>query len=206
MPTGPAAHDRIRRLLLAVPNRRRVYEAICHRPGTHLRRIAKDLGLAIGSVEHHLRQLERHGLVRSHHEGRRRTYRADGVFAPEDAPLLHALGKPNWARILHLLAQTGGADAAAVADGLGMAQDNASYHLRRLRDRGLVEHLRVGRISLYAARSPERILVLDRMLRPVEPDGRLADATFVHLIARAATSREDTPGTLAGAWPLAWTA
>lgn len=186
MPTSAAdPADRTHRLLLAAPNRRRVFEAISRRPGTHVRRLSRELRMALGSVEHHLHQLEKHDLVFSHSEGRRRTFYASGAFDPVDAGALHALSKPLWADILRCLALREDCSVSYVAGHCGIPVANASYHLRRLRRAGLVDQQRIGRRRLYFARDPERIIRLMPWALPDTEDARPADPCFTAIVRRA---------------------
>lgn len=148
--------EAIERLLLRVPNRRRVFEAVVAFPGTHARLLSRELGMALGVVEHHVRHLEKHDLVFAHRHGRRRTLYAAGRIDPEDARVLHVLRKPVWGQLLQaLLEQDQG--VSELAAGVGLAPATVSYHLRRLRADGLLEHLRAGREAAYIVRDPVRI-------------------------------------------------
>lgn len=171
----------LRRLLLQVPNRRRVYEAIVATAGTHVRRMSRELRMALGVVEHHVRQLESHGLVFSHQTGRRRTYYATGQVQSDDAGLVHALRKPVWGDVAAaLLAREQG--VAALARRLGLPPTTASYHLRRMRDAGLLENLRVGRESVYLVREPERVR---RVLSTLRPQHARGPGGLAGVVARA---------------------
>lgn len=177
--------DAMRRLLLRVPKRRRVYEAVVACPGTHARRLSRELAIALGVVEHHVRQLERHGLVFAHRQGRRRTLYAAGQVDPADARILHALRKPVCGDLLEALLQ-GGEGPAPLARRLALPGATVSYNLRRLRALGLVEHLRAGREGAYFLRDPGRVARLVATHRPPPvADGHGLDPTFASLLQRA---------------------
>ncbi len=164
--TDPAAAAQ--RLLLRVPKRRRVFEAVVACPGTHARQLSRDLGMALGVVEHHVRHLERHGLLFAHQAGRRRTLYAAGQVDPQDARVLHVLRKPTWCR---LLAALGGGEAsvADLAARVGRPPATVSYHLRRLRDLGLLGHVQAGREAAYFLLDAERVARLLETVRPADP-------------------------------------
>lgn len=155
----------VHRLLLRVPKRRTVFEAIVACPGTHARRLSRDLGMALGVVEHHVRHLERHGLVYAHQAGRRRTLYAVGHVSPEDAPVLHLLRKPTWCRMLVALARAEHG-VTELASALSLPPAMVSYNLRRLRALGVLGHVRAGREAAYYLREPERVR---RLLEAVQP-------------------------------------
>jgi predicted transcriptional regulator len=60
--------------LFASDNRRSILEYIRNNPGIYLRKIAKDLGLAIGDTQYHICVLQREGLIRSFKYGMYRHY------------------------------------------------------------------------------------------------------------------------------------
>ena len=77
-----------------------------------------------------------------------RSLGADGARAVAD--LFAVLGDPSRARILHLL--TVSAEALCVCDMalvLGMSVSALSHQLRALRERGVVQREKVGRIAYY---------------------------------------------------------
>jgi predicted transcriptional regulator len=185
------ASDSVRRLLLRVPKRRRVFEAIVACPGTHARRLSRDLGIALGVVEHHLRHLERHGLLYAHQQGRRRTLYATGHIDPVDARIIHALRKPVWCRLLAALAgqERGLPDLALELD---LPPATVSYHLRRLRTLGLVDHLRVGREGAYLLLDHARVARLMEGFRPDSHEGAPHPA-LAGLVQRALALRPPRP-------------
>lgn len=183
MASGQHPNPTIRRFLLQLPNRRRVYEAIVASPGLHGRRMARDLEMALGVVEHHLRQLTKHELVFFHEMGRRRTYYAVGHVEPEDARWIHALRKPNWGALLERLAR----DEAAVgglAQQVDLPPQTVSYHLRRLHAAGLVNHVKVGRESVYGLADSPRVARLIAAYHP-EAQASVPDACLEGLVQRA---------------------
>lgn len=199
----PSHHaERIRRLLLAVPNRRRVFEAISHVPGTHLRRLSRELRLAIGSVEHHLRQLERHGLVFSYRAGRRKSYFETGALEPQDAAILHALRKPSWGRSLERLLERGEAEPSQIARDTGISPDAASYALRRMCAAGLVDRVHVGRYSVYALSDPDRVRRLQSLVqRPSSVPGPPLDHPIFGTLIRRAQDHRPPPSRIRPASP-----
>jgi len=120
--------------------RSRLHEAIRADPGVSFGRLARLLGLAHGAAQHHLRQLEAHGLVRRAREGRTTHYYPAGprfespvALAPARRALLDAL-RAEPGLTLNDLAQRNGHRPQSVWD-----------HLDRLRRAGLVFAERRGR-------------------------------------------------------------
>lgn len=175
----PDHAETLRRLLLRVPNRRRVHDAIVATPGTHARRLSRDLGMALGVVEHHVRVLERHDVVYAHRSGRRRGLFASGAVSAVDAAILHGLRKQAWRDVAVALLD-GERSVSDLSRRFGEPPTSVSYRLRRMRDAGLLDNLRVGRESVYLLRDPEAVRrVIARHFCPAPDDG------FVALVQRA---------------------
>lgn len=127
------------------PVRREAFDAIQANPGIHHKEIARLLGKGQGTVTHHLRRLEGAGRVRAVRQGRYTCYFAKGTV---DHRLHSAAGALRAAPAQHLLADIvaapglGGPELFARAS---VAQSTLQYHLKRLRDEGLVENRRDGR-------------------------------------------------------------
>ncbi len=173
--------EALHRLLLRVPNRRRVFDAIVEIPGTHARRLSRELEMALGVVEHHVRHLEKHALVFTFQRGRRRTLYAAGHIEPEDARILHVLRKPAWMQIVKaLLEQERG--VSDLARELGIPVATMSYHLRRLRSDGLLDHVKAGREAAYLVRDPSRV---GRLLENLDPKPMDLGGSWQGLVERA---------------------
>ncbi len=179
------------RVLLSVHNRRLLYEAIVASPGQHLRQLSRELGLAMGVVSHHARQLEKHGLVFSRSAHGRRCMYAVGQFSEADAGTLQALRDPERAGLLAALLDGGQGGVASLAARLDRPPTTVSYQLRRLRDDGLLDNIRIGRESIYTINDPQRVRRLLYLLRPDAEPGH-EDTAFVGLVARA---KRHGPGT-----------
>lgn len=157
---------------LELESRRRAYELVAATPGLHLRELARQLDQDVRTVEYHLRQLEKHGLVTPTDEGGFRRYfprTADGrkaeVVDARDKPTLGLLRKPVPLYVaLFLLAQDGATHGELARDA-GVSPSTLSYHLDRM-ERATV----LGRRdSVYVLREPERVARLLYAHRPT-PD------------------------------------
>lgn len=160
--------------------RERIRGHVERHPGVHFRAIVRDLELATGQVQYHLRHLRRAGtVVREDHGGRTH------FFTPEYDALERrqvAVCRRETARdVLLALAADGPARPAAVADALEIARSTLAYHLDSLVDVGLVEKRRTdaGGVSLTLA---DERLVARRLetVAPTTPD-RLVDR-FTRLV------------------------
>lgn len=118
--------------------RREIYEHVEANPGVHYSGIKRDLGLANGTLSHHLRILEDRKLLTSRREGRRKCF-----YLPDRGDR----GSPSdtRTRILRLIRNQPGLSQAQVAQQLGTSRQNINYHVSLLEDEGLVTIDRDGR-------------------------------------------------------------
>lgn len=161
-PVRYALSARARERLLALETRRRVFELVRSVPGIHLRRLAREAAMSVGTLEHHLHQLERHGLVASHRESKRRTYYASEDVPAKDIPLLHVLRHRLWRGLVLALLEEEDLDARTLSRAARGGTGLVHYHLRRLAASGWIRATRVGRETLYALQEPERVCAVLR--------------------------------------------
>jgi DNA-binding transcriptional ArsR family regulator len=163
---------RIRRHLLSLDNRQRLVDHVERHPGIHLRRLARDLGLAIGTTEHHLHLLVRHGILERHDQGGHAAYFVQGTCPVAERRLLCVLRGDTPRRLLRALAADPDLGTAALSVRLGVSRSAVAHHLAKLVGEGLVERLRVGRGSLLQVRDPaalaQALAAYDRQ-HPVAP-------------------------------------
>jgi DNA-binding MarR family transcriptional regulator len=160
-----------------------IYEYIREHPGTHVRGMARDLGIATGDLHYHLFWLERNGFVKTTKGGFYRFVFPTMVFREEQEVLLGVLSQETPREILLLLLQ-GTTTQGGLAKSLGHSQPTVSWHMERLVRLGVVGKRRTSEGTVYEV-AADRDDVL-RFVRSYYPEtwkrwaGRLAD-----LVARA---------------------
>ncbi|WP_053947467.1 winged helix-turn-helix transcriptional regulator [Halolamina sediminis] len=159
--------------------RERLLEHVRNHPGRHASALGRELDLATGQLQYHLRRLRRSGSVVADEWYGRTHYFPPGYDERERERI--ALARRETARAILAALLTGETPAAALADRLDVARSTLSYHVDRLRDAGLVEQRRDdrGRVHLSLV-DPERTRSL---LATVDPDAsdRLVDR-FTRLV------------------------
>ncbi|HEX9341078.1 MAG TPA: helix-turn-helix domain-containing protein [Thermoplasmata archaeon] len=114
--------------------RRRIYDHVRAHPGETFTNIKRALGLSTGGLTHHLRVLERAGLIRSRSQNGRKMHRSAEARAPANGD-----GRSRTQeRFLRALARAPGAPISDVAGILGISRQLATYHARLLAQQGLV--------------------------------------------------------------------
>jgi hypothetical protein len=69
-------------------NRSRIYEYIKNKPGSHLRKISKELIIAMGDTQYHLGILEKSGLVKSKRIGIYKVYYPVSILEGREESIL----------------------------------------------------------------------------------------------------------------------
>jgi len=72
--------------------RLRIFQSLCNRPGSHVRGLSRDVGVAPPSVLWHLGKLVESGAVRRGRHGNRAVYYPSGMLDPGDLELLAFVG------------------------------------------------------------------------------------------------------------------
>lgn len=142
--------------VLGLENRRRVFQLIRSHPGLHLRELERRLPISLGDLRYHVDYLERKGLVNSKSDGYRKTYFSVRDVSVVDRGLLSLLRQKSPRRIiLHLLAHDE-ADAEALGAAVDLSRSTLSFHLKKLREAGLVETRKVEGRHRYRLADPEQ--------------------------------------------------
>jgi len=131
--------------LLLNPIRRRIYEVVCESPGIYCYRIASELATSHGTLDWHLRKLEKEGLISSTKFGGKRIYYPRKLSSAESAKAFAALRSKTAQEIFRMVINSPGMNQQEIADVVEVHHDTVRYHLSRFESVGLVERFRDGR-------------------------------------------------------------
>jgi predicted transcriptional regulator len=119
--------------------RERVRDHVRTNPGVHFNALKRDLDIATGQAQYHLRRLCRGGTVDSETlQGRTHYFESDAYDAWERRALSLYRRETTREMVTELL-EEGELPAAAVAERLGLARSTVSWHASTLVDAGLLE-------------------------------------------------------------------
>lgn len=138
--------------VLSSPHRARLHALVAAQPGSNVAALARQAGMGATSTTHHLRVLERNGLVASVRQGRDLLWfdRHDPRFAGPRRQAAAVL-RGTTAGIARHVAQHPGIRQHEVAAAFGLSQPTVAWHMRRLREAGLVSQRKEGREMRYHA-------------------------------------------------------
>ena len=130
-------------------NKERIYQYIANNPGCHLRRIIKELGLAMGDTQHHLKMLEKTDLIKSRRIGVFRRYYPVSIFGERLQSLLAILGQEVPRDIILYLIENPGANQWEIAHYKNFSAPTINWHMSRLIENGLVCSRKQGKFVNY---------------------------------------------------------
>lgn len=154
--SDPSADDDV----LALETRKEIFEYVEANPGVHFSQLKRDLDMETGLLQHHLRELEDHGVLESsEHKDRRRLFIAQELDEEERA-ILSWLRYETTRHILLFLLREGPQRNRDVAEAVGVTPATVSWHLSRLVEAGVVEEAAEGRNSAYIVADEELTMQL----------------------------------------------
>jgi predicted transcriptional regulator len=157
--------------------RSRVRECVDRNPGIHFNEISRQLGIATGQTQYHLRKLRRADRIeREAVAGRTHFY--PPTYTDWERGAIALLRRETTREIVVHLLNAGRERPDRIADRLGIARSTVEWHLSNLVDNDIavkqtVEEDEAGRVVVELTRPEETY----RLLREVEPrlTDRLAD-------------------------------
>jgi len=160
--------------------RDRIHRYVSDHPGVHFNQLARELDLATGQLQYHLKRLRRAGDVISES-----LYGRTHYYTPEydawERGAVAVLRRETARDVLLYLIEAGPSAPDPVAADLGIARSTLEWHLDHLLEQDLVEKRRDerGRVTL-ALSTPAETAEMLRLIEPSIPE-RLVDR-FTRLI------------------------
>jgi len=124
-------------------------------PGAHFSKIRDDLQLGTGETQHHLRELERRGVVESRKDGDYSRFFPADRFAEFEQVALGYLRRATPRGMIVTLLRDPEATAGDLADRLGVSTPSISKYAAELESAGLL-----SRDGGYSVERPETLLLL----------------------------------------------
>lgn len=153
------------------PQRAMLYGFIRATPGAHLKQLSEEFAMKTSSILWHIRKLESAELVHSDRvNGFRVFYPVEGgIEVKRVSRAITALQNDNAKAIFERIQRNPGSTTRLIAEGLGLHGGTARWHLRKLREHGLLEELVRDDGSRFF-NTPLGDRAIEAMMgRPVEP-------------------------------------
>ena len=135
--------------LLEDANRQAIYRLIQAEPGISTKDVADRLGLAWGTVTHHLGKLEKRRFVVSKKYGKYRRFFANGHGGTDMKDQVAVLRLDRTGDVAALIQQQPGLTQKAVSAALGVSSSTILWHVKRLESAQLITKVREGKMVRY---------------------------------------------------------
>jgi predicted transcriptional regulator len=145
--------------LLALPTRRRVFEAVRRTPGLGAREVQRAAGTGWGETVYHLERLTDGRVVQRERSGHQDHYFVAAVPLGDRA-LLRLARSVSARRLLVALIETPGATVPDLTERTGLSAGRLSVHLGRLAELGMLTTGRKGRWRTFEIGDRDRVLRL----------------------------------------------
>jgi len=144
-----------------------ILEFIKANPGSHLRGIKRELNLAMGVLQYHLRRLEKDQSIISRRRGLYKRFYKRLDFEVEEQEILGVLFQETERDLLLYLLKTPDATQKELSEFAHISASSTSWHMKRLVQAGLVKSRRQGSFVYYVAKGdPVKILTLLKSYHP----------------------------------------
>lgn len=136
--------------LLNQTTRVQIYNFIKNNPGINFRGICNSLTLPIGVVQYHLAVLTKGGLISNRRDGRNKRYFESKKFSSIEKKIISVLRHETAAKILAILHNDESASHGKLAQRLNISSQALTWHMKRLKESGLVTGLADGNTIKYS--------------------------------------------------------
>lgn len=143
--------------LLELHSRRRIYDYVKQVPGIHLRALQRELSMPLGTLEYHLYQMEREGLLVTREDGRFKGYFPHDELDRRDRDYLYFLRQEMPRRISLEVANQPGVRFQELAARLPISPSTLSFHLKKLLTAEILQETPLGREKTYTCTEAERV-------------------------------------------------
>lgn len=143
--------------ILELESRRKIFDHISNNPGAYMREIQKELGMATGQLEYHLKYLETHGLIAWESVSNKKRYFVQDEVNYPDRKVLSLLRQEIPRRILLILIERGEKGFSELHKDFEISKSTLSFHLKKLTKHGMIEGRREGRKKVFKCIKPYKI-------------------------------------------------
>ena len=126
-----------------------IHRFIEENPGCHLRKIKKELDLAMGTVQYHLDKLEKAGRITSQRQGLHKYYFVVGAFEENEKQLLEVLSNETAREILMFIIEQKYPSQTEISKHMRISPASVSWQIRRLLDYGIIDEIKEGKFKRY---------------------------------------------------------
>lgn len=138
--------------------RTQIYKYIQNNPGVYLRKISKELGLAMGQVQYHLSMLEESGQVKSRKISLHRHYYSAEILNEQHKIILAFLMQETARDILIYLMEHQDSTQSDIVNFMQFTAPTISWHMSRMVEAHIVNSRKDGKTTRYSIMVDLRVL------------------------------------------------
>jgi len=136
-------------------------------PGCHLRRIKREIGISMGTVQYHLHKLEKMGRVTSTRRGLYKYYFPSGLFRENEKEILEVLTHETARKILMFIIEQKSPTQTDIVNSVRISARSISWHVGRLIALKMIREIKDGKYKRYQLQDDAKdILTLLRSYYP----------------------------------------
>lgn len=154
----------------ASENREQIFDYVSSYPGSHLRKIARELDIRLSTLRYHLDHLEKSGLIVSQKQNNLKIYFVSGKLKPEEKALAPLLQQKRFRDIILVLIESPGSTFSQIAQRLSMSPSTASKYINILEDRDVLSHEKVGRQKRYRIKDEKSVIEILKTYKKLMAD------------------------------------
>ena len=136
-------------------------------PGCHLRRIKREIGISMGTVQYHLHKLEKMGRVTSTRRGLYKYYFPAGLFRENEKEILEVLTHETARKILMFIIEQKSPTQTDIVNSVRISARSISWHVGRLIALKMIREIKDGKYKRYQLQDDAKdVLTLLRSYYP----------------------------------------
>jgi len=136
--------------ILMNEKRRTILQYLIENPFTHLRELARETGIPVGTADWHLKILKQAKIIAVFEGGNKYCYYPHGWIEEEDLQCLSTLHERTSKAIISLVKKESGISQTEIAGKMGTYQQYVQPHMVRLQECGFLISKREGRKKVYS--------------------------------------------------------
>jgi len=145
--------------ILELETRRQIYEFILKNPGSHLSEISRKLKIPKTTLNYHLNNLKKRGLIASIFEDKNSRFFIKQRFGNLEKKFIHILRKETPRNIILFIGWNTCASQAELSRELERSHTTIEKHLKKLLELGIIESIPIENGSMYTVKNTR---IIDR--------------------------------------------
>ena len=131
-------------------NRDRLYDFIKSCPGAYFSEIITKTGLNRGTVRYHMEVMETQNMIESYKaKGKTRYFQNNSTYEKKDKAVIAALKNDMDQRIISEILNGQCSTNKTLVEKMGISASTISWHIKHLKEQGIVEDDRQGQYTIY---------------------------------------------------------